>query len=95
VGWIADFLGFVRQEGAPLDFLSTHSYNNLPLDIKQTLKSYGFEGVKIWWTEWGVSPSFFSAVNDSVFGAPFILHGLKSVQGRADALAYWVISDAG
>jgi xylan 1,4-beta-xylosidase len=93
VGWIADFLDFVRREGVPLDFLSTHSYNNLPLDLKQTLKHYGFEGVKIWWTEWGVSPSLFNPVNDSAFGAPFILHGMKSVQGRADALAYWVISD--
>ena len=93
MGWIADFLDFVRQQGTPLDFLSTHSYNNLPLDLKQTPKHYGFEGVKIWWTEWGVSPSFFTPVNDSVFGAPFILHGMKSVQGRADALAYWVISD--
>src|SRR2546421_9792604 len=24
---------------------------------------------------------------------PFILHGMKSVQGRDDALAYWAISD--
>ncbi len=93
VGWIDDFLNFVRREGVPLDFLSTHSYNNLPLDIKQTLKSYGFERVRIWWTEWGVSPTHFGLVNDSAFGAPFILHGMKSVQGRADALAYWVISD--
>ncbi len=93
VGWIADFLDYVRREGVPLDFLSTHSYNNLPLDLKQTPKHYGFEGVKIWWTEWGVSPSLFHPVNDSAFGAPFILHGMKSVQGRADALAYWVISD--
>lgn len=93
VGWIADFLDFARQQDAPLDFLSTHSYNNLPLDVKPILKSYGFEGVKIWWTEWGVSPSLFLPINDSVFGSPFILHGMKSVQGRADALAYWVISD--
>lgn len=93
VGWIADFLDFVRRERAPLDFLSTHSYNNLPLDLSQTLKSYGFDGVRIWWTEWGVSPTHFGLVNDSAFGAPFILHGMKSVQGRADALAYWVISD--
>jgi xylan 1,4-beta-xylosidase len=93
VGWIADFLDFVRRQNAPLDFLSTHSYNNLPLDIKPMLKSYGFESIKIWWTEWGVSPSHFSPVNDSVFGAPFILHGMKSIQHRADALAYWVISD--
>ena len=93
VGWMADFLDFVRRERAPLDFLSTHSYNNLPLDLHQTLKSYGFEGVRIWWTEWGVSPTHFGLVNDSAFGAPFILHGMKSVQGRDDALAYWVISD--
>jgi hypothetical protein len=25
------------------------------------------------WTEWGVSPRHFAEVNDSVFGAPFIL----------------------
>jgi len=93
VGWIADFLDFMRRENVPLDFLSTHSYNNLPLDIKQTLKTYGFEGVRIWWTEWGVSPTHFGLVNDSAFGAPFILHGMKSVQEQADALAYWVISD--
>ncbi len=93
VGWIADFLDFVRREHMPLDFLSTHSYNNLPLNIKQTLKTYGFEGVRIWWTEWGVSPTHFGPVNDSAFGAPFILHGMKSVQGHADALAYWVVSD--
>ena len=27
------------------------------------------------------------------FGATFVLHGMKSAQGRADALAYWVVSD--
>lgn len=91
--WIADFLAFVRSEGAPLDFISTHTYGNLPLDFKQALHTYGFEGIKIWWTEWGVTPTHFAHVNDSAFGAPFILHGMKSVQGRVDALAYWVISD--
>jgi len=91
--WIADFLNFVRQHDSPLDFVSTHTYGNLPLDIKQTLKAYGFEGIHIWWTEWGVTPTHFSLINDSTFGAPFILHGMKSAQGRADALAYWVISD--
>ena len=91
--WITDFLDFVRRHGTPLDFISTHTYGNLPLDIKQALEVYGFERVKIWWTEWGVTPTHFANVNDSAFGAPFILHGMKSVQGRADALAYWVISD--
>ncbi|MFL5667448.1 MAG: GH39 family glycosyl hydrolase, partial [Ktedonobacteraceae bacterium] len=91
--WIADFLNYVRQQHAPLDFISTHTYGNLPLDIQQTLKAYGFEETKIWWTEWGVTPTHFAPVNDSVFAAPFVLHGMKSAQRHADALAYWVISD--
>ncbi len=91
--WITDFLNFVRQEHAPLDFISTHTYGNLPLDIGQALKGVGLQNVRIWWTEWGVSPAHFAPVNDSAFAAPFLLHGMKSIQERADALAYWVISD--
>jgi xylan 1,4-beta-xylosidase len=91
--WVVDLLDFVRRKQLPLDFVSTHTYGNLPLDIGQALKTYGFEDVKIWWTEWGVSPTHFAAVVDEAFGAPFVLHGMKSIQGRADALAYWVISD--
>lgn len=43
-----------------LDFPSTHTYGSPPLDLRA-------------WTEWGVSPRHFAEVNDSVFGAPFIL----------------------
>jgi xylan 1,4-beta-xylosidase len=53
----------------------------------------GLEGVQVWWTEWGVTPTHFYDVTDSVYGAPFVLHGMKSAQGRIDALAYWVVSD--
>ena len=91
--WVADFLRFVREQQSPLDFVSTHTYGNYPLDIGQALKTYGFAGKRIWWTEWGVTPTHFAPVNDSAFAAPFVLHGMKSVQGRADALDYWVVSD--
>ena len=40
-----------------------------------------------------MSPTHFLPVNDSVLSATFLLHGMKSAQGRADALAYWVVSD--
>lgn len=90
--WVVDLLDFVRRRQLPLDFVSTHTYGNLPLDLRQALNTYGFRNVKIWWTEWGVSPTHFAAV-DEAFGAPFVLHGMKSIQGRAEALAYWVISD--
>lgn len=91
--WINDFLDFARQQHAPLDFVSTHTYGNLPADIGQALRAHGFAGLQIWWTEWGVTPTHAAPANEFAFGAPFVLHGMKSAQGRADALSYWVISD--
>ena len=41
----------------------------------------------------GRQPDHFAAINDSVLGAPFVLHGMFSAMDRADYLAYWVISD--
>jgi xylan 1,4-beta-xylosidase len=91
-GWVADFLDFVVREEVPLDFLSTHTYGNVPLDVREAARVRGLD-VEVWWTEWGVSPTHFLSTSDSAFAAPFVLHGVKSVQGRADALAYWVVSD--
>src|SRR5262249_42455911 len=53
----------------------------------------GFDGIPIWWTEWGIGAAHFSQVHDGAMGAPFVLSGLLSAQGRLDAVAYWVISD--
>ena len=92
-GWIPDFLDHVVGTGAPLDFLTTHTYGNLPLDIRESLRVRGLHDVEVWWTEWGVTPTHFYAISDTVFSATFLLHGMKSAQGRADALAYWVVSD--
>ena len=92
-GWVADFLDFVVAEGSPLDFLSTHTYGNLPLDVGRALEARGLDGVEVWWTEWGTTPTHFNPVSDSAWAATFVLHGMKSAQGRADALAFWVVSD--
>jgi len=92
-GWILDFLDFVVEHDVPLDFVSTHTYGNLPVDVRSALRARGLEDVGVWWTEWGVTPTHFYDVTDSVYGAPFVLHGMKSAQGRIDALAYWVVSD--
>ena len=92
-GWIADFLDFVVAEGSPLDFLSTHTYGNLPLDVGRALEARGLDGVEVWWTEWGTTPTHFNPISDSAWAATFVLQGMKSAQGRANALAYWVVSD--
>jgi xylan 1,4-beta-xylosidase len=91
-GWVADFLDFVREEESPFDFFSTHTYGNLPLDVRRALEARGLPG-EVWWTEWGATPTHFFQASDAAWGAPYVLHGMKSVQGRADALAYWVVSD--
>jgi xylan 1,4-beta-xylosidase len=91
-GWIADFLDFVAAEGLPCDFLTTHTYGNFPLDVREAARVRGLEP-EVWWTEWGASPTHFNELSDLAWGAPYVLHGMKSVQGRAEALAYWVVSD--
>ncbi|MFI5892188.1 xylan 1,4-beta-xylosidase [Actinoplanes sp. NPDC051513] len=84
VGWIDDQL----KVDAPVDFLSTHVYGTLPLDLRPWAR-----GRPILWTEWGVTATHGSAINDSVFAAAFLLQGMRSAAGRVDALAPWVASD--
>ncbi|HTX27552.1 MAG TPA: hypothetical protein VME19_11095 [Streptosporangiaceae bacterium] len=92
-GWTAELLAHLRASGAPLDYASTHTYGNAPLDLRPTLAGYGRGGTPIWWTEWGPTPSHFNRVGDTVFAAAFLLRGMASVLDRVGALAHWVASD--
>lgn len=92
-GWVEELLSHVGSSGAALDFVSTHTYGNAPLDWRPALARHGREGTPIWWTEWGPTPTHFHGIGDGPFGAAFLLHGMKSAAGRVDALAHWVMSD--
>ncbi|WP_276973692.1 GH39 family glycosyl hydrolase [Ferrimicrobium acidiphilum] len=91
--WVELLARFTQEVDCPLDFVTTHTYGNLPLDFRPILAQYGHEGVPIYWTEWGVGSTHFGPVHDSVSGAPFVLSGYQSASKRIDALSYWVISD--
>ena len=91
-GWVDELLEHVQHSGSPVDFVTTHTYGNAPLDLRPTLERFG-STARIVWTEWGVTPTHFNPVNDSVSSATFLLHGMKSSAGRLDALSYWVASD--
>jgi xylan 1,4-beta-xylosidase len=91
--WIELLAEYASDNGLPLDFISTHTYGNLPADFRGALRRAGAAGTPIWWTEWGVGSTHFGPVHDGAFGAPFVLSGFLSAQGRVEALAYWVISD--
>lgn len=92
-GWVDGLLAHVAESGAPVDFVSTHTYGNAPLDLRATLERHGRADAEIWWTEWGVSPTHFGNANDGVFSAAFLVRGMRSAAGRIEALAYWVVSD--
>jgi xylan 1,4-beta-xylosidase len=91
--WIELLAEYASDNDLPLDFISTHTYGNLPADFRSALRRHGLAGIPIWWTEWGVGSTHFGPVHDSAIGAPFVLSGFLSAQGRVEALAYWVISD--
>jgi xylan 1,4-beta-xylosidase len=84
VGWIED----QRKVAAPVDFLSTHVYGTVPLDLRPLA-----DGKPLLWTEWGVTATHSDPINDTVFAATFLLRGMRSAAGRIDALAPWVASD--
>ncbi len=91
--WVETLASHSRTTGVPLDFVTTHTYGNLPIDVRPSLSRNGHDGVPVWWTEWGVGSTHFGPIHDGVCGAPFVLSGFAAVQGRMDALAYWVVSD--
>jgi xylan 1,4-beta-xylosidase len=91
--WIEVLAAHAASDRVPLDFVSTHTYGNLPLDPRPSLRRHGLDAVPAWWTEWGAGSTHFGPVHDSVLGAPFVLSGFASAQGRLDAVAYWVVSD--
>ncbi|PZF79616.1 xylan 1,4-beta-xylosidase [Jiangella anatolica] len=89
-GWIDQLLAATKE---PLDFVSTHTYGSPPLDLRPILARHDRAGTPIWWTEWGVTPTHFNEVSESVFAAVFLLRGMRSSMGRLEALSYWVVSD--
>lgn len=96
-GWVGALLDHCRDHDVPIDFVSTHTYGNAPLDMRPLTRSFaeltGRPEPEILWTEWGVTPTHFHRVSDTVFAAPFVLRGMKSALESTDCLAYWVCSD--
>jgi xylan 1,4-beta-xylosidase len=91
--WVDDMLEAAAQSGAPLDFLSTHTYGNAPLDLRPIAARHGRPDVALWWTEWGAHAGHFNRAHDSVWSGAYLLRGMASAMDRLDALAYWTVSD--
>jgi xylan 1,4-beta-xylosidase len=92
-GWLDLLLGHAQKSGSPVDFLSTHTYGNAPLDLRPMVARHGLPGLPLWWTEWGAHASHFNRAHDSVWSAAYLVRGMVSAMGRLEALAYWTVSD--
>nr|MBA2632951.1 xylan 1,4-beta-xylosidase [Chloroflexota bacterium] len=91
--WVDEMLAHCRATGSPIDFVSTHTYGNAPLDLRPIAARHGYAGLPQWWTEWGAHASHFNPVHDSPWSAAYLVRGMASAMGRTEALAYWTISD--
>ena len=91
--WVDEMLAHCRATGTPIDFVSTHTYGNAPLDLRPIAARHGYRGLPQWWTEWGAHASHFNPVHDSPWSAAYLVRGMASAMGRTEALAYWTISD--
>ncbi|MEO3924283.1 xylan 1,4-beta-xylosidase [Micromonosporaceae bacterium B7E4] len=92
-GWVGELLDHVDASGAPIDFVSTHTYGAPPLDLRPLCARHGRPDLGLLWTEWGVTPTHFNPIGDEVFAGTFLLRGMRSAANRLDALAHWVASD--
>jgi xylan 1,4-beta-xylosidase len=91
--WVDEQLAHCRATGSPIDFISTHTYGNAPLDLRPICERHGFDGLPQWWTEWGAHATHFNPVHDAPWSAAYLVRGMASAMGRTEALAYWTISD--
>jgi xylan 1,4-beta-xylosidase len=91
--WVDEMLAHCRTTGSPIDFVSTHTYGNAPLDLRPIAARHGYPGLPQWWTEWGAHATHFNPVHDSPWSAVYLVRGMASAMGRTEALAYWTVSD--
>jgi len=91
--WVDELLAHCAATGSPIDFVSTHTYGNAPLDLRPIAARHGFPGLPQWWTEWGAHATHFNPVHDSPWSAAYLVRGMASAMGRTEALAYWTVSD--
>ena len=91
--WVDELLAHCVEAGSPIDFVSTHTYGNAPLDLRPIAARHGFPGLPQWWTEWGAHATHFNPVHDSPWSAAYLVRGMASAMGRTEALAYWTVSD--
>jgi xylan 1,4-beta-xylosidase len=104
--WVPEFLAHVKQSGAAVDFVTTHTYGveggfldeNGVQDTKLSASPDAIiadvrrirEQIS---ASWSTSYTPRDSVHDSYISAPYILSKLKASQGLLQGMSYWTYTD--
>lgn len=78
---------------APLDFLSVHVFGGLPLDFNGILERYGFHGLPVYYTAWGLTSQVGALENDLPYGAAWVAGSVIQAADKVAMISYWTGSD--
>ncbi len=91
---VEPFLRHVTADsGAPLDFLSVHTYFGPLFTWKPILEKYNRPELPVFCTEWGVSPRWGEEINDLPYGAAWLARALIESSQEVEIVSYWTASD--
>ena len=90
------FLKYIKDQGAPMDFFSWHSYRGVSKTVAmdeyiyRKLCEYGYGDVEIHINEWNNAPAFLAEYHGSSFAASSAASMMLALQnGHADMLMYY------
>ncbi len=87
--------GYLDEEGK-MDLQLSKNPDAITGDVRKVRKEIeasGFPGLPLYFSEWSTSYNPRDLSHDSYIAAPYIVQKLRSVQGIAQGMSYWVYSD--
>ncbi len=97
--YVEQFLNYVAfasrnqwNSKALIDFLDVRVYDAAAEDWRPLLKRTGFEGLPVFYTEWGIHRRN-GPMHDMPYAAAWIVHGVHESDGLVKGLSYWNVSD--
>ena len=87
--------GYLDEEGK-MDLQLSKNPDAITGDVKKVrgeIEASAFPGLPLYFSEWSTSYNPRDLSHDSYIAAPYIVSKLRSVQGVAQGMSYWVYSD--
>jgi len=99
-GWITETVQFVKKNGIPLDFISTHEYPTDPnapqtrdgmLQVVETAKAEAGD-YPLLYTEYN-DGLFASSLHDNIYAASMVVKTIPDIAGLVEVWSFWTFTD--